>query len=500
MAWSQPSQGDPKTIPGPRAAHSSDLIRNKLYVFGGWNGKKALNDLHILDVDLMTWEEQSPGGTSPSTRNNHISVVVARTKIFVHGGHDGGKWLNDLHILDTERLCWVTPNVAGECPPARACHSLTHVSTDFGRRLVMFGGYDGCRCFNDVDVLDLDTMTWRQPTVTGSVPQSRNAHTMTAVAEKLYLFGGHSGNKHLRDVHILDADTMQWSQPQVNGIPPPGLRGHSASLIGHLAFMFGGYDGRGRSNELHVLNLETLSWTHPDRNDQTPSGRQRHSASLVGANRLIFFGGFDGFKWLNDLHVLDVGNLEASNISKAAETHLIGNMRRLLNNQELFSDVTFIVDEKPIHAHKAILAAQCDQFSAMFTSGMRESTESEIRIQGGWSYAAFLAMLEFLYTGSVEHFDAELALDLVGLADQFTLDHLKRLCENLLVHHVDVDNVCGLLSCAHRYTAPDLKKICLNFIIKHFHSVQASSGFEALSQEPQLLLEVTRESMARASR
>jgi len=75
----------------------------------------------------MAWETQQPGGNIPSTRNNHISVVVARTKIFVHGGHDGRKWLSDLHILDTDHthagennnLCWVTPNVAGECPPAR---------------------------------------------------------------------------------------------------------------------------------------------------------------------------------------------------------------------------------------------------------------------------------------------------------------------------------------------------------------------------------------------
>jgi hypothetical protein len=26
----------------------------------------------------------------------------------------------------------------------------------------MFGGYDGSKCFNDLDVLDFDTMTWLQ--------------------------------------------------------------------------------------------------------------------------------------------------------------------------------------------------------------------------------------------------------------------------------------------------------------------------------------------------
>ena len=41
--WSQPAinTDGPVSGPGPRAAHSCDLIGNKLYVFGGWNGKKV---------------------------------------------------------------------------------------------------------------------------------------------------------------------------------------------------------------------------------------------------------------------------------------------------------------------------------------------------------------------------------------------------------------------------------------------------------------------------
>ena len=40
----------------------------------------------------------------------------------------------------------------------------------------------------------------------------------------------------------------------------------------------------------------------------------------------------------------------------------------------------------------------------MFVGGMKESTEAEIIIpvDAGWSYTAFLAMLEFLYTGAVQ--------------------------------------------------------------------------------------------------
>ena len=128
-------------------------------------------------------------------------------------------------------------------------------------------------------------------------------------------------------------------------------------------------------------------------------------------------------------------------------------MRKLVNNEDAFSDVTFLVGGKPIYAHKAILAAQCDQFSAMFSGGMRESGMAEIPIQGEWSHSAFLAMLEFLYTGSVAAFDAALALDLVGLADHFTLDGLKRLCENLLVHTFNEMHSTGAY-CTIIYCAP----------------------------------------------
>jgi hypothetical protein len=48
-------------------------------------------------------------------------------------------------------------------------------------------------------------------------------------------------------------------------------------------------------------------------------------------------------------------------------------MRKIINNPT-FSDIIFIVENKPVHAHKAILSAQCEHFRAMFLSGMKESS------------------------------------------------------------------------------------------------------------------------------
>ena len=36
--------------PPPRANHSSAVLGNKIFIFGGWDGCKRLNDLHYLEI------------------------------------------------------------------------------------------------------------------------------------------------------------------------------------------------------------------------------------------------------------------------------------------------------------------------------------------------------------------------------------------------------------------------------------------------------------------
>lgn len=89
---------------GFRAAHSCDKCGNYLYIFGGWNGKQALNDLYLLDIEKLEWSDPETEGPRPACRNNHTTAVVG-DQIFFHGGHDGNDWLDDLYILNT-KLQW----------------------------------------------------------------------------------------------------------------------------------------------------------------------------------------------------------------------------------------------------------------------------------------------------------------------------------------------------------------------------------------------------------
>ena len=55
------------------------------------------------------------------------------------------------------------------------------------------------------------------------------------------------------------AASVRWRCATIRGATPT-IKNHSATLVGHRLFVFGGYDGRRNHNALHVLDCETLEW------------------------------------------------------------------------------------------------------------------------------------------------------------------------------------------------------------------------------------------------
>ncbi|KAJ0406517.1 hypothetical protein P43SY_001448 [Pythium insidiosum] len=160
-------------------------------------------------------------------------------------------------------------------------------------------------------------------------------------------------------------------------------------------------------------------------------------------------------------------------------------MRQLIDNPE-FADVKFIVEGRAIHCHRAILAARSDHFRAMFSSGMRESRESEIPLTH-LRVPVFLALLEYIYVDSVD-VGAEMALELFAAADLYTLDRLKGLCEIIVQKNITVDNAAALFQTADELQATRLREICLSYLVRHFDAVTKTDGFAHLSRD--LIIEV----------
>eukprot|EP01130_Rhizamoeba_saxonica_P005082 TRINITY_DN2044_c1_g1_i4.p1 TRINITY_DN2044_c1_g1~~TRINITY_DN2044_c1_g1_i4.p1 ORF type:complete len:473 (+),score=58.54 TRINITY_DN2044_c1_g1_i4:41-1459(+) len=98
-------------------------------------------------------------------------------------------------------------------------------------------------------------------------------------------------------------------------------------------------------------------------------------------------------------------------------------LKRIVNNQK-FSDITFIVDNQLIYAHKVIVCTRSSIFNGMFRCGMRESLEDESRISDT-EFQPFFSMLQFLYTGECE-LDSQNAYDILTLSDLYQVNRLKQ--------------------------------------------------------------------------
>jgi len=332
MSWNRPSVTGP--APTARCAHTTcvggeDPGSYKLLIFGGWNGTRMLNDLHILYTERMTWSRPITTGQVPTLRAGNTMNAVG-TKLFIFGGGDGYHYLNDLHILDTETMAWSQAYVAGTSPGARSRHTATLIAN----KLYVFGGGDDSRVYNDLYVLDTETMGWSRPSTKGDLPAARWGHTTTLIDDgKLIIFGGHDGNKMLNDLHILDTTTMTWTPQQfllqknpVNGEnnaspPPPSTcatprAGHTATYFGKRLLIFGGGDGSKILNDVYFWDPATGIWTIPQIGGAAPPARCAHTSTVL-ENKLIIFGGGDGGRRFKDLYTLELDQVLKAEEKKA---------------------------------------------------------------------------------------------------------------------------------------------------------------------------------------
>lgn len=199
-------------------------------------------------------------------------------------------------------------------------------------------------------------------------------------------------------------------------------------------------------------------------------------------------------------------------------------LTRLLQTPEL-ADVCFRVDGHKIYANRAILAIRSEYFRVMLCGGMRESQpnarrlhrslsashmdtegtgeDTDVDIDGDHSHsnigeidlpdvshAVFLKVLEYLYTDSIQEVSLDLGIQLLIASEQFMLDRLKSLCEDLIRRDIDVNNVLSILVASHRHNATCLKGMALDFVLRHLNDPTIMTGLSELRQEPDLLLEI----------
>ncbi|EGG14174.1 hypothetical protein DFA_11943 [Cavenderia fasciculata] len=254
MFWSKPTTNGAECIPGPHRAHSATLVDYRLFVFGGGDGPNYFKDLYILDTKTLTWSKPITNGSGPGPRRAHTANLVAGKNIYIFGGGDGNKALNEMYVLDTETLTWTCIKANGSLPGSRGYHSSLLMNGKIG----VFGGSDGAECFSDFHLFDPATNTWSRLPVTNPTPIL--AQSCISIGKRILVFGGHNATDYIDTLKLFHIDRLEWENLKCTGAPPQPRGYHCCCFVDHRLFVIGGYDGTKCFPDVHILDLGSYAY------------------------------------------------------------------------------------------------------------------------------------------------------------------------------------------------------------------------------------------------
>lgn len=227
--WTAPPvKGKP---PSPRDKHTACLVGSKLYVFGGFGPSAVAGNGDVNEGSDD--DEDAEDAVSEDSGDEDVSAEEEEDD----GPNMSFTWFNDMHVLDVMSMEWQELETKGTKPTPRAAHAAfiasvkEQGSSENENKMILFGGRDPSGRRNDLFSFDLQTLEW---TKEGSKsPPARSFHTMVPLggSQLAVSYGGIGvdGDMFL-GLELLNLRTMKWTSLKSSGGAWPPLRGASAMV------------------------------------------------------------------------------------------------------------------------------------------------------------------------------------------------------------------------------------------------------------------------------
>jgi len=227
--------------PSPRCQHTANFYEGKIYFFGGGDSNTLYNDLYVLDAEILEWSKPRVKNKAPSCRWGHTSTLV-ENQLYIFGGNNGKERLNDTYILDLESLTWTRAPInkrRGKSPAIQPLPRAGHTANFVNGKIYIYGGGDGI-LVHDFNYLTISNMLWTSLEA-GNGPDLC-AHSSEIYGNRLIVFGGSNGLKCFNDLYYVPLGKLRAknSKEILRGAPNTTLasklsfRNHQRRLSYHV--------------------------------------------------------------------------------------------------------------------------------------------------------------------------------------------------------------------------------------------------------------------------
>ncbi|KAK6939936.1 BTB/POZ domain [Dillenia turbinata] len=126
-------------------------------------------------------------------------------------------------------------------------------------------------------------------------------------------------------------------------------------------------------------------------------------------------------------------------------------------------------------------------FRAMFENKMKESWSGTVEIHDV-SHDALCAFVNYLYTAEA-CLDDQMACDLLVMAEEYQVEHLKDYCEKFIVSKLNWDNSISSYAFAHQHNAKHLLDAALSLIFDNMDKLTKHEKYMELREKDTRLSE-----------
>ena len=164
----------------------------------------------------------------------------------------------------------------------------------------------------------------------------------------------------------------------------------------------------------------------------------------------------------------------------------IRNLYKIYKDKKL-CDVSIVVGDREIEAHRVVLAANSDYFYTMFTADLLESTSTKVVLKEV-DFEAVKLLINYCYTSVIDLNTASVE-NLLKTAHLLQFKSIVKSCCSYMMAQLHPSNCLGISSFADLHGCTALRDSALTFATKHFREVSKTEEFylASLDQICQLL-------------
>ncbi|XP_075430388.1 kelch repeat and BTB domain-containing protein 8 isoform X1 [Ascaphus truei] len=186
-------------------------------------------------------------------------------------------------------------------------------------------------------------------------------------------------------------------------------------------------------------------------------------------------------KFLHTQNGIPPSNPVSSGMDPLHACSILQQLKTMYDEGKLTDIVVQVDHGKTFSCHRNVLAAISPYFRSMFTSGLTESTQKEVRIVGIEAESMQL-VLNYAYTSRVQLTEANVQA-LFTAASIFQIPSLQDQCAQYMISRLDPQNCIGVFIFADHYGHRELTDRSQDYIRKKFLCVTKEQEFLHLRKD-----------------